>query len=437
MHLFRSARWTPRVVLPAVMLLSLGGTGCGSGDGKDSKAPTNVRITGGITAGETVNGTRTLQATAEDDSGKIARVEFDISGAIACVDGTAKSSGSVFSCAWDPESTTPGEHPLVARAYDAAGNATASEPLSFTVPPPNHAPTISQVTAGPTSLEEGSPTTLTVTASDVDGDALTYSWSQVPFAPAGTWSEDTGSVRTWTAPLLSSNTSFTLKVTVTDGKGGSAQATVDVAVANVPSRNRAPTVDESIAVPTDMLLAGDTVNLSIGARDADGDALTYTWTTSPAGQGTFDESTDSVAQWRSPEISATRSFTVQVTVSDGTTSVTRSGEVQVQLPTYARDIQPLWTPACTDCHNDSSPSGNLSLQAGSAYANLVNVIGYGACNSLKRVQPGNPDESLLVQRISNDSCGSRMPRFDPEYFDRSPGEVTRIRSWILAGAPNN
>ena len=41
---------------------------------------------------------------------------------------------------------------------------------------------------------------------------------------------------------------FALQVTVSDGKGGSAQATVDVAGANVPALNNAPAVDAAITV---------------------------------------------------------------------------------------------------------------------------------------------------------------------------------------------
>ncbi|WP_239470134.1 PKD domain-containing protein [Archangium violaceum] len=411
----------------------------GCGEGKDSTAPEKVQITGGVTAEEAVTGWRTLQASAEDDSGKVSKVEFYVSDTLACVDGVAKSSGATFSCAWDSSSVAQGGHQLTARAYDAAGNVTRSQPLSFTVAPPNRLPTISGVTVTTSSLDEGSSTTFTVTASDSDGDALTYSWTQTPFAPAGTFGDETGATRTWTAPLVSTNTTFTLKVTVSDGKGGTTQSSLDVTVANVPSRNRAPTVDETITVPTARVVAGDTVILSIGANDQDGDTLTYTWTTTnTAGEGIFTNRNAPVAEWRSPDLRTATTYSFQVTVSDGADSVTRSGEVQLQIPSYSRDIQPLWGPTCTDCHNANSttPQG-LNLEASSSYASLVNVGGTEACSALNRVQPGSPDDSLLVQRLSSDSCGRRMPPLDADYFDRNAGELTRIRSWILAGAAND
>ena len=35
------------------------------------------------------------------------------------------------------------------------------------------------------------------------------------------------------------------------------------------------------------------------------------------------------------------------------------------------------------------------------------------------------------------TCGTRMPQNNQRYFVDNPGLITRIRSWILAGAPNN
>jgi hypothetical protein len=412
----------------------------GGEKGKDTTPPTNVRVTGGVSAGESVSGQRTLQATAEDDSGKVAKVAFYVSNVLACTDAEPRDSGATFSCVWDASTHSPGSAQLIAKAHDAAGNTTSSEALSFTVAPPNHAPTLSKVSATPTAVDEGTTTTLSVTASDVDGDTLTYSWTQTPTTPAGSFSGETGATRTWLAPGLASNMTYTLEVTVSDGKGGTASATVDVAVANVPTVNRAPVVDESIigAAPA---IAGDTLNLSIGATDPDGDTLTYSWTTEPAGAGTFTNASASAAQWRSSDISAATSYTLKVTVSDGADSVTRSVVVDVSVPTYAAHIQPIWTATCVSCHNSSTGTrGGLNLDVDKSHASLINVNAAGSpCGtSFKRVVPNQPDSSLLVLKLGpTPPCGARMPTTDTTYFDRNPGLVTRIRSWILAGAPNN
>jgi hypothetical protein len=228
-----------------------------------------------------------------------------------------------------------------------------------------------------------------------------------------------------------------LKVTVSDGRGGTVESSVTVPVNNVASLNHPPVVGEISPEPTSGLIAGDTLTLFVSASDSDGDTLTYSWRTNPAGQGTFTTPTESVARWRSSDIAAATTVSLQVTVSDGTDSVTRSAQVQVRVPTYAQDIEPIWSPTCTTCHSGSSSPSVLNLAAGSSYASIVNKNGTGTCSSLKRVQPGQPDDSSLVLKISGTTCGGRMPQLDTGYFDRNPGELIRIRSWILAGAPNN
>ncbi|WP_224361784.1 Ig-like domain-containing protein [Hyalangium versicolor] len=430
-----SARSASGTWIPLLVLLSLPGVGCG--DDKDTSAPTRVQLTGGVSAGETVTGRRTLTATAEDDSGKVAKVEFYLSTTRICTDGVEKNSGETFSCEWDSSNAAQGAQEITAKASDAAGNSASSAPIAITIPPPNREPSITQVTASPAGVNEGSNTTLSVSANDPDGDALTYSWTQLPVVPAGAFGSESGASRTWTAPIVSRNTTFTLKVTVSDGRGGTAESTVAIAVTNVAALNRAPNVGDITPDPATSVVAGQTLTLFVPANDLDGDPLTYTWTTTPAGQGTFTTPNESVARWHSPEIAATKSFTLQVTVSDGTDSVTRTLPMDVRVPSYAQNVEPIWSPTCTTCHSDNTSSGSLNLQAGSSYASLVNKNGIGECNSLKRVLPGQPEESLLVQKISGTACGGRMPQNDPEYFDTNTGELIMIRSWILAGAPNN
>ena len=54
-----------------------------------------------------------------------------------------------------------------------------------------------------------------------------------------------------------------------------------------------------------------------------------------------------------------------------------------------------------------------------------------------RVAPGAPDQSELIRKMTGTTCGDRMPRAEPTYFDANPGLVVRVRSWILAGALND
>ena len=79
----------------------------------------------------------------------------------------------------------------------------------------NYPPEILGVTASPSSVQPNEQSTITCTATDADGDMLTYEWESVD--------EDTtytGASFIWTAPETEGDYRF--YVTVSDGKGGAA-----------------------------------------------------------------------------------------------------------------------------------------------------------------------------------------------------------------------
>jgi hypothetical protein len=86
----------------------------------------------------------------------------------------------------------------------------------------NRPPTVS--IAAPTTVPEGSPITLAANGADADGDVLTYAWT-VDGVPA-----DSTPAITRTYP---DDGVHTATVTVDDGKGGTASATVSFSVTNV------------------------------------------------------------------------------------------------------------------------------------------------------------------------------------------------------------
>jgi hypothetical protein len=80
------------------------------------------------TAGSTVSGTVTLQATAADDRGTIARVEFYVGTTYVGMDTTAP-----YTFAWNTANFATGTQGLRSRAVDAAGNNAFSATVSVTV----------------------------------------------------------------------------------------------------------------------------------------------------------------------------------------------------------------------------------------------------------------------------------------------------------------
>jgi len=119
----------------------------------------------------------------------------------------------------------------------------------------------------------------------------------------------------------------------------------------------------------------------------------------------------------------------------------------VPTPTFSLDstfpqIQAtIFNTGCLDlgCHNTTDRAGLQVLEAGSAYADLVGVTpSYPteAAQSLQRVDPGNPDNSFLLIKLTlpgvfDVDFGSRMPLSQPPL---SAEQIERIRAWILRGA---
>lgn len=98
---------------------------------------------------------------------------------------------------------------------------------------------------------------------------------------------------------------------------------------------------------------------------------------------------------------------------------------------FEAEIQPIFSQRCDHCHSGSGAPQGLRLNAGSSYGDLVDVPSQEV-PSLKRVDPGDPDNSYLVQKIEGTAAvGGRMPLGG----SRIPQEeIDLIRQWISEGA---
>ena len=94
-------------------------------------------------------------------------------------------------------------------------------------PPANRPPTVT-AQCDPCLVEPGGRSTVTANAQDPDGDQLTYRWS----APSGTLQNPSDRQTQWTAGQQEGTVPVT--VTVEDGKGGKAQANVNIQVQRPP-----------------------------------------------------------------------------------------------------------------------------------------------------------------------------------------------------------
>jgi hypothetical protein len=91
----------------------------------------------------------------------------------------------------------------------------------------------------------------------------------------------------------------------------------------------------------------------------------------------------------------------------------------------------VFTPYCTGCHAGAGAPLGLRLTEDASYAAIVNQPSVEQ-PALKRIAPGNPDASYLLQKVSGTAAvGGRMPLGGPPL----PADaIAALRQWILDGA---
>lgn len=89
------------------------------------------------------------------------------------------------------------------------------------------------------------------------------------------------------------------------------------------------------------------------------------------------------------------------------------------------------------CHSSTSRQGDLVLEEGVSYGNLIGVEPFNdvaRAEGLERVVPGNADMSFLLIKLTDPGPGegSLMPLGMPPL---SNVDIDKVRAWILGGAP--
>lgn len=114
-------------------------------------------------------------------------------------------------------------------------------------------------------------------------------------------------------------------------------------------------------------------------------------------------------------------------------------DVEVANPSFASDIQPIFTARCAigGCHSLGSARADLVLVAGHAYDSIVNKPSF-LNPALDRVEPGDAASSWLVRMIEDDDAArlhfSRMP-LGGQPLTRN--QIATIVNWIENGALRN
>jgi large repetitive protein len=190
--------------------------------------------------------------------------------------------------------------------------------------------------AGPdTSVEERSVVTLSSAAStDLDGDALTATWTQL-MGPSVTV---VGGV--FTAPEVTADVVLSFQLVVNDGTVDSTPDVVEVTVRQV---NRAPSIPPATMRVDERSVV--TLPAFIGV-DPDGDALTHSWRQTAGPMVVLSDATAATPQFTAPEVGASSVLlTFELVVSDGSL---QSVPAQIDV-----EVMPL----------NRAPSLSLNLQA--------------------------------------------------------------------------
>ena len=277
-----------------------------------SVTPESATVRGG--------GTVTLDGTAADPEGDGLSFAWSSNG------GGTFADDSALDTVWTAPAATQAEQVLTLTLTvtdDGDGRASATAEVEITVlASTSQAPVVS-AGAAPGRVRGGGTVTLDGTASDPEGDGLSFAWSS---DGGGTFADAAALDTTWTAPAgLETEQVVTLTLTVTDdGGGGSATAEVEVTV--LASTSQAPTVSVSVRVR-----GGGTVSLGGTASDADGDGLSYFW--SSDGGGTFADAAALDTTWTAPAAAQTEQVvTLTLTVTDdGDDGASSTAELRVTV----------------------------------------------------------------------------------------------------------
>jgi hypothetical protein len=263
-------------------------------------------------------GTLTLKASAHDPN-----AGDSLTYAWTGAEGTFGSPSSATT-AWTAPSAE-GRVPLTVTVTDSHG-AVAAMTVTIPVRAPssgsggadidislNTWPRVARITASPSRVKPGEPTTVEVSASDVDGDTLTYHWSAS--GCTGSW-VDTGSASARFTPDAVPATGACgcrLDVTVRDGRGGQGQGTLAICVGETPSATFPPVV-VAASRSSDSATPGGTLTLRVEAEDPQGSALGFAWAASTGTLGKpVDSASASEVLWTAPTCVLPKSATPAIT----------------------------------------------------------------------------------------------------------------------------
>ena len=257
---------------------------------------------------------------------------------------------------WTPSYSQAGSYQVRFIASD--GNSHDSETITITVNNVNRAPVLGAISDQ--SVDENALLSFSVSATDADGQALSYSVSGLP--SGAVFASQTF---TWT-PSYDQSGAYPVTFTADDGQAQDSE-TITITVINV---NRAPVL---AAIGNRTAYADVLLTFTIDATDPDGDAITYSAGTLPSG-ATF---TDQDFNW-TPSQSQTGSYAVTFTATDGQLQ-------DSEMVTMTVDVDSL-APTVTNC---SPAAGSIQVPLNNLITLSITDAGIGVNASSVTIKVNN------------------------------------------------
>lgn len=230
-------------------------------------------------------------------------------------------TGTAPNLLYTPSTNYNGTDAFTFLVKDSVG-ATAEGAVTLKVSAVNDAPV---ALGGKATVLAGQSVAITLSASDIDRDSLAYS---IPRPPVNGTLSGTGASRTYTSKSTTAGTD-SFDFSVSDGKGGTATATVSITIQGSSVPNRAP-----LSNPLSLVVREDSSTaLTLTGSDPEGSKLTFVITRPPS-NGTLSGTLPNLQY--TPTANFNGSDSMEFTVSDG--SLTSAPATIVILVTPENDV---------------------------------------------------------------------------------------------------
>jgi PKD repeat protein len=290
-------------------------------------------VTAPATAAGNENTLITVTVSASDPDGQaITSLTAASSPATTGSTFTAGAGNTSGTFSWTPSFTQAGGYTVT---FTASNALSGSASTLITVNNVDHAPTVTAPAS--VSGNEGTPITVTVTASDSDGEAIaSLTASGAPAGATFTSAADrTSGTMSWT-PTFAQAGSYSVTFTAANALSGTASTSI-----TVNDVDRAPVVT---APATASGRVGTTITVTINASDPDGQAIASLTATTPAGASfsTGGGNTSGTLTW-TPVQADVGSRSVTFTASNvlsGSAATVITVQPAIQAPTAVLTVTP-------------------------------------------------------------------------------------------------